>query len=123
MRPTFTDSGREFRGDEMPTEFVQVQTTHDNEEAARDLIRAVVRERLAACGQLVGPLRSIYWWQSRIDEAEEWLCVFKTRADLLPRLEEFIADEHSYEVPEFIVTEIVHASSPYGGWIRDETAG
>jgi periplasmic divalent cation tolerance protein len=101
--------------------YVQLQTTVDDRERARALVREVVERRLAACGQIVGPIESTYWWDGRIEEATEWLCVFKTTASAARRLEAFLEDAHPYEVPEIVGTGLDITSRDYGDWIDDET--
>ena len=105
----------------MPHEFVQLQTTLDDREAAEELIRAAVERRLAACGQLLGPVNSTYWWNGAIEEAEEWLCVFKTTAALAAVLERWIVERHPYEVPEVVTIGMSGVSDTYGEWNTDET--
>jgi len=107
----------------VPRRFVQLQTTIDDRDRAEELIREVVERRLAACGQIVGPIESIYRWKGSIETATEWLCLFKTRAALAGALEEFILEWHPYEVPEIVVLETVRVSDDYGKWIRNETSG
>ena len=103
-----------------PRGFVQLQTTLDDRKQAENLIRDAVERRLAACGQLVGPVSSTYWWNGSIEEATEWLCVFKTTAARVAELEAWLLERHPYEVPEIVVVEIAHASAAYGEWITDE---
>ena len=104
-----------------PHEFVQLQTTLDDRELAEELIRAAVERRLAACGQLLGPVSSTYWWNGAVEQAEEWLCVFKTTTALAVSLEWWILERHPYEVPEVVTVGISGVSDDYGEWIRDET--
>ena len=59
---------------------VQVSTTTDSQDAAAGLARSAVEARVAACGQVIGPINSVYWWEGKIDNATEWLVVFKTVA-------------------------------------------
>ncbi|MBO1413915.1 divalent-cation tolerance protein CutA [Streptomyces sp. FH025] len=101
--------------------FVVVTTTHESEEQARSLASAVVRERLAACAQ-VYPVRSVYWWDGEVQDAEEWRIDLKTRAELADRLAEFVAGRHSYETPEVIVVPVVSGSRDYLAWVAEETA-
>jgi len=103
--------------------FVQVQTTLDSRDRAAELVREVLDARLAACGQIVGPVESAYWWGGVVETAVEWLCLFKTRAELGERLERFLAERHPYEVPEIVVLPIERASEAYGDWIDRETRG
>lgn len=106
----------------MPREFVQLQTTLDDRKIAEGLIRAAVERRLAACGQLLGPVNSTYWWNGSIEEAEEWLCVFKTTGALAASLEQWIVERHPYEVPEVVTIGLTSVSDTYGEWIENETA-
>jgi len=55
------------------TDAVQVSTTLDSESAAQSLAATLVNERLAACVQVVGPIRSTYRWEGRVETATEWL--------------------------------------------------
>jgi periplasmic divalent cation tolerance protein len=105
----------------LPREFVELRTTIDDRDAASELVRSVVGERLAACGQITGPIQSTYWWKDRVLVEEEWLCVFKTTMVLAQRLGEFIIEHHPYEVPEIVIVAIDGTSKAYGEWIREET--
>jgi periplasmic divalent cation tolerance protein len=99
----------------------QVSTTTDSKDAAAGLARSAVEARLAACGQVVGPIESVYWWEGKVDTAVEWLVLFKTTADRSDGLVEHLRSRHSYDVPEIIVTPITGGNSAYLSWVRDET--
>ena len=102
-------------------EFVVVLvTTADAEEGAR-LGRTLVEERLAACANLVGPIRSIYRWQGAVEEAGEHLVLLKARAADVAALETRIRALHSYDVPEVVALPIVAGSAPYLAWLADST--
>lgn len=103
------------------SDFMQVVTTIDSEEAAERLARGITGTRLAACVQIVGPVKSLYWWQGDLDEAREWQLIIKTISDRLSALEEYIKANHSYETPEITATEIPWGSREYLGWISAET--
>jgi len=70
-----------------------------------------------------GPIRSTYWWKGKVEEAEEWLLMMKTRRGLFSSLEKEIKALHPYEVPEIIALPIVAGSAPYLEWIQAETSG
>ena len=95
-------------------------TFADEAEAAR-IARAVVEERLAACANILGPCRSIYRWQSEVEETAEVAAIFKTRAEIAPRLAARIAELHSYDVPAAVVWPIADALGAYAGWVETET--
>lgn len=103
-------------------EYVQVMTTTDREEEAAQLAQTLLQARLAACVQIVGPVASHYWWQGEIEQTAEWLCVIKTRDELLEDLVETLRREHSYDTPEITATPIVGGSDQYLDWIRQETS-
>ena len=75
----------------------------------------------AACGQVVGPINSVYWWEGKVDDATEWLVLFKTSADRSAALVEYVRSHHSYDVPEIIVTPILGGNPAYLAWVDDET--
>lgn len=100
----------------------QVTTTTDAREAAAGLARGAVDARVAACGQVVGPIQSIYRWQGRVETTEEWYVVFKTTAARYPALEAHVRAHHTYEVPEIVATPIVDGDPGYLAWVRAETA-
>ena len=102
------------------TEYIQIYTTTENQDDARMIAQRVVGKRLAACAQVVGPIFSTYWWEGVIEEAEEWLCIVKSRKDLYDRLEEAILDVHSYDVPEIVAVPIVSGSQSYLQWLNKE---
>jgi periplasmic divalent cation tolerance protein len=102
-------------------EYVHVLTTVDNEEKAAELQRLLVEERAAACVQVLGPISSLYGWEGQIEEAQEWLCLVKTRGSEYQRLESLIKENHPYETPEIIAIPIIAGNEDYLEWIKAET--
>ena len=103
------------------TDLMQVVTAIDSEEAAETLARGITGARLGACVQIVGPIRSLYWWQGEVQDAPEWQLIVKTTSERLWALEAYIKANHSYETPEITATEIPWGSREYLDWIRAET--
>ena len=83
--------------------------------------KAAVEARLAACGQVAGPVASTYWWNDELERAEEWFVFFKLPADRYEALAAFLAERHSYDEPEILATPFVAGSPSFLGWITDET--
>ena len=104
------------------TDYIQITTTTETEQDAQAIATALVEQRLAACVQIVGPIRSTYRWKEKIETAREWQCVVKTRRELYERVEEAVKSLHPYEVPEIISVPITAASESYCRWI-DEQVG
>ncbi len=103
-----------------PEAMLVIVTCGSEEEAAR-IARALVDERLAACVNLLSPVRSIYRWEEKILDEKEWLLLIKTQKSRLRDLESSVRSLHSYSVPEIIALPIVSGSSPYLEWLLGMT--
>ncbi|MGH7459869.1 MAG: divalent-cation tolerance protein CutA [Pseudomonas sp.] len=88
---------------------------------ARTIAGTVVEEGLAACGNIVPGMTSIYRWQGNVEEAAEALIIFKTTLGAWPRLEERIIELHPYEVPELLLVRIEAGHAPYLNWVEEST--
>lgn len=103
----------------METYFVYV--TAVNEVEAELIVRAVIEERLAACANLLGAIKSVYWWNGKICEGEEVSMILKTsntrKAELIARIKQL----HSYECPCIVCLPIVDGNPDFLKWIRQET--
>ena len=107
----------------MAGDYVQVTTTTATRADAQRIARALVERRLAACGQVCGPVTSTYRWKGAIETAEEWYCFLKTRRNRYAEAERTIKELHPYEVPEIIAVDIVAGSADYLRWIDDSVSG
>ena len=103
------------------TDYIEVRTTIDSRSGALKIAESLVARHLAACVQVSGPMTSTYWWQQHVEQAEEWLCVAKTRADRFAALEQAIKELHPYAIPEIIATAIVAGNIGYLEWIEQAT--
>jgi periplasmic divalent cation tolerance protein len=102
------------------TDFIQVTTAVDNAEDAEAIAAALVGQRLAACVQIVGPVKSTYWWDNGVQVNEEWLCIVKSRADLFEELSAVLQQVHPYDVPELLATPVVAGGKAYLDWLQGE---
>ena len=103
-----------------PAVVVVVSTTDSAEEAER-LARLLVEQRVAACVQVVGPVRSAFRWEGTVSVESEWQLVAKTAGDRVEDLTALLVAEHSYDVPEVVATPVVGGSAAYLAWVVDET--
>ncbi|HEV7364285.1 MAG TPA: divalent-cation tolerance protein CutA [Gemmatimonadales bacterium] len=97
----------------------QVTTTLPDQTAAERVAAQLVEERLAACAQVLGPIRSTYWWEGKVEQANEWYCHLKTTLARLPGLQSRILELHPYQVPEIIAVPILQGNPDYLKWIED----
>jgi len=96
-------------------------TTLDTEAAAARLAATLVEERLAACVQVVGPVRSTWRWEGAVETAAEWLCVAKTTEAGAIAAAARIKSLHQYVLPELVITPITGGDPAYLDWIRRES--
>lgn len=98
-----------------------VYITTDSEATADALAAALVQERLAACVNRIGPIRSTYVWQGELQQESEYLLMVKTQQQRLPALQQRVQELHSYEVPEIIAVPIAEGLPAYLHWIVSQT--
>lgn len=101
-------------------EHLIVFTTTETAEDAHQLARELVERHLAACVQIVGPIRSVYRWEGKIESAEEFRCEIKTNAEQWDELERVLSSMHPYDVPEIVAVPLSQLSQPYANWMRDQ---
>ncbi|MBM3315123.1 divalent-cation tolerance protein CutA [candidate division WOR-3 bacterium] len=100
--------------------FVQVSTAFGSRTDALRVGRAVVRQRLAACAQVLGPVFSSYHWNGRQQSTREWLCLLKTTGRAYPALESVLLRLHPYETPEIVAAPVTAGSAAYLTWLAAE---
>ncbi|HYV56173.1 MAG TPA: divalent-cation tolerance protein CutA [Candidatus Nitrosopolaris sp.] len=103
-------------------EFVVVLVTAGSSEEAVRIGQTLVVERLVACANVVGPIRSIYRWQGAVEDAAEHLLLLKARARDVAAVDERVRALHSYEVPEVIALPVRAGSAAYLAWLAEATA-
>ncbi|MFQ6051028.1 MAG: divalent-cation tolerance protein CutA [Candidatus Hydrothermarchaeota archaeon] len=95
--------------------------TASSEEEAKKISEILLNERLAACANIF-PIKSLYWWEGKITEDEEYGILIKTRKNLLEKIEKKVKEIHSYKVPCIISMSITSGSKDYLEWIDKETS-
>lgn len=102
--------------------YLVVFVTYPNEEECASAAKVIIGEGLAACCNIICPVRSIYMWNGEICDEGEVLGIFKVLEENFPPLEERIKSLHSYDLPEVIGIGIEDASKEYLAWL-DSTSG
>jgi periplasmic divalent cation tolerance protein len=77
---------------------------------------------LAACAHIDQPFTAVYRWKGAIETATEWRISYKTTTDRLAELQAWVAQEHAYEVPEWITLPVTGGSQAYLTWVAEESA-
>lgn len=102
-------------------EFIVIYCTVPNKKEGKEIAKALVEKKLAACVNIVEKMESVFSWDGEICEEHEALMIIKTRKELFERIRIRIQDMHSYNVPEIIAMPIVEADETYLKWIEHET--
>src|SRR3974377_2092298 len=97
-----------------------VLTTVGLHDKGEELARALVDRRLAACVNIIGPIRSIYRWKGKIENEQEYLLLIKTSADRSAGLAAAFAELHPYELPERVEVELAGGGTDYLSWIFEQ---
>lgn len=101
---------------------VSVYATFADAEEAERIGRQIIEERLAACVNLLGPIRSIYHWQGKIEQSDEVAAIFKTTEPHADALITRVAALHSYDVPCVAVWPIDKVLEAYAEWVEASVA-
>jgi periplasmic divalent cation tolerance protein len=101
---------------------IVVMTTLPDADSAAALAHTVLQARLAACVNRLAPCQSEYWWQGRLEQAQEWPLLIKTTRGRYAELEALIVKAHPYEVPEIVAMPLVAGFAPYLAWAARESS-
>jgi periplasmic divalent cation tolerance protein len=99
-----------------------VFSTFPSPDQAAEVARTLVTEGLAACVNLVGPVRSIYRWKGEVCDDQETLAVIKTTRERFEAMKTRLVALHPYEVAEVIAMPIEAGHAPYLAWVAGETS-
>ncbi len=103
-----------------PPEYAVILVTASSLEEAQKIAAVLLNKRKAACINIMPQVQSSYWWQGKIDKAEESLLIIKTMASAIQDVIELVKANHSYTVPEIIALPIMAGNPDYLEWIEHE---
>ena len=105
----------------VPEDFAVVLVTAPDMDLARRLAKGALEAKLAACANIVPAVESHFWWKGKLESSDEVLLIFKTRQQLLPKLERAVREIHPYDTPEFVALPLTTGSRKYLAWLTDNT--
>ncbi len=100
---------------------IVIFVTAANKLQGKKIAQALIKEKLAACVNIINPVGSFFFWDNKIDSAKEAMLVIKTKKSLFKKLEKRVKALHSYDVPEIIALPIVAGNKAYLDWIDGST--
>ena len=99
--------------------YIVILVTAKDKIEAQKIASKLVSEKLVACANIIDNVRSIFWWESKVDSANEVLLIFKSKKTLFKKIEKTVKSIHSYSVPEIIALPIIVGEKTYLKWIED----
>jgi periplasmic divalent cation tolerance protein len=100
---------------------IVVVITTETQAQGQEIAHALLADKLAACVNIVPEVHSRFWWQGKIDSADESMLIVKTRESLLDKVTASVKSNHSYTVPEIIALPIIGGNKDYLDWIDETT--
>jgi periplasmic divalent cation tolerance protein len=104
------------------TDVLQVQVAVPSKEAGLMLAKGAVEARLAAGGQVIGPVTSVFWHLGEFGTGEEWQIILKTSSARYAKLERYLVDNHEWTNPEITAIPIPFGLAGYLDWVEKTTA-
>lgn len=101
---------------------IVIVSTYPDKKSISRVAHIVVEKKLAACVNYT-KINSVYAWKGKIENAKEFLALFKTTTKSKQKLKEEIAKSHPYDVPEIVELKMDDASLPYLKWLEQSTLG
>jgi periplasmic divalent cation tolerance protein len=87
---------------------------------AEPMAKMLVQERVCACVNIITGVKSIFWWEGKVDETQEAILVIKTKDALFGKLKNIVKNNHPYKVPEIISFKIDQINQEYLDWVNRE---
>lgn len=94
-------------------------TTFPNEEEALQIAQQLLEEHLIACANVLGGIKSLYFWEERLEISEEIAVLLKTTQEKVPTVIKTLQDLHSYETPAILEIPVERVAEPFRKWIQD----
>ncbi len=98
-------------------DYIVVLATFKDKEEAKKVAEKLIKEKLAACVNIVSNIESVYEWEGEIVKDFEALAIIKTKSQFFDDLKDRIKELHSYEIPEIIALDIKKGDFKYLDWI------
>jgi periplasmic divalent cation tolerance protein len=105
----------------IPHELIVIFCTVPDDETAERLAKGLVEKRLAACVKVIPGVRSFYRWEGKIEVGSEVQMLIKTQRSRFEAIEEWIHEQHPYDVPELVALSAYDVGEPYAKWAVEQT--
>ena len=101
------------------SQFIIITTTSSAEVVLNGIADRLIGETLAACCQIVGPIKSVYRWNGKVESSAEFELKIKTAAGKFEDVCKVIKSLHNYDVPQIVAVDVTHIETAYGDWMGE----
>jgi len=98
--------------------YIVILITVKNVRQASRITSKLLEAKLIACANIIKGVRSIFWWQGKVDKADEVLLILKSKKSCMSKIVKKVKKLHSYDVPEIIALPIIDGNKDYLNWIK-----
>jgi periplasmic divalent cation tolerance protein len=96
-----------------------VFVTAKNVKEADQIAAKLVADKLVACANIIKGVKSVFWWQKKVEKADEVLLILKSKKSCFKRIVKAVTLLHSYDVPEIIALPIIDGNRDYLKWVNE----
>ncbi len=89
---------------------------------AKKISQGLIKEHAVACVNIVSGVQSFFWWQGKVDAAQEVLLIVKSQKNCFKKIARIVKRLHSYQTPEIIALPIIDGEKEYMKWIKKEAS-
>lgn len=97
--------------------YIVIFVTASNKREAQKIAAGLIKQRLAACVNIVDKVDSVFFWEGKIQKAKESLLIIKSKKEKMSKVVKLVKSLHSYKVPEIIALPVIAGDKPYLRWI------
>jgi len=97
--------------------YIVIFVTASNKREAQKIAAGLIKQRLAACVNIMDKVDSVFFWEGKIQKAKESLLIIKSKKEKMSKVIKLVKSLHSYEVPEIIALPVIAGDKPYLRWI------
>ena len=97
--------------------YIVIFVTASNKREAQKIAAGLIKQRLAACVNIMDKVDSVFFWEGKIQKAKESLLIIKSKKEKMSKVVKLVKSLHSYKVPEIIALPVIAGDKPYLRWI------
>ena len=97
--------------------YIVIFVTASNKREAQKIAAGLIKQRLAACVNIMDKVDSVFFWEGKIQKTKESLLIIKSKKEKMSKVIKLVKSLHSYEVPEIIALPVIAGDKPYLRWI------